>query len=129
MLCDREFRFGRSEHQCKRCLRAVCADCGKEKITVYKLGFVRNAHRGCKMCVEDIQNISEYIKANQLAFARMSQVGDKWLKRVEKNTAFLPSESRKASEFKKEVFGRMWDSYNYSLREFIGILTFELSQD
>lgn len=51
MICTKEFRFGKSEHQCKRCLRAVCADCGKEKITVFKLGFVTSSHRGCKHCV------------------------------------------------------------------------------
>ena len=58
----------------------------------------------------------------------MSIVGEKWVKKVERNVAYLPGESKKASEFKKEVFKHMWDSYNYSFREFVGLLTYEKPQ-
>ena len=37
-------------------------------------------------------------------------------------------DNRKYKKFTREVFDKMWDSYNYSLREFIGILTFGFDQ-
>lgn len=46
----------------------------------------------------------------------MSIVGDKWAKKIERTHAYLAEDSRKAGEFKKDVFGKMWDSYNYSMR-------------
>lgn len=59
----------------------------------------------------------------------MSIVGDKWAKKIERTHAYLAEDSRKAGEFKKDVFGKMWDSYNYSMRQFVGLLTFEKSQE
>lgn len=73
--------------------------------------------------------MNELIEANRLQFARMSPMGTKWLSRIEKRPLAASIDDRKHKKFTREVFGRMWNSYNYSLREFVGFLTFELDQD
>jgi hypothetical protein len=47
--------------------------------------------------VEDIAGIKEYIKINQLYFGRMSLVGDRWFKKVERSHAYLSEDSRRAA--------------------------------
>lgn len=54
-LCLKEFGVFRKEHQCKRCLRAVCSECGEDKIMTYKLGMARRPHRSCKPCKQEVQ--------------------------------------------------------------------------
>ena len=90
MICGKDFSFGRSQHQCKRCLRAVCKECAGSKINLYKIGFVQQSHRGCNLCVEQIKGMKEYIRLNSLGFGRMSRVGEKWVKKVEQKVAYLP---------------------------------------
>lgn len=62
----------------------------------------------------------------------MSDVAKKWLKKIQGKGDVVEREEiddRKYKKFNKEVFLQMWDSYNYSLRELIGILTFTANQD
>ena len=80
------------------------------------MGFVKNQHRGCKVCCDEINGINDYIKNNQISFGKMSNVAQKWIKKMDKDYAFLSGDSKRAKEFKKDVFGRMWDSYNFSMR-------------
>ena len=40
----------------------------------------------------------------------------------------MKPDNKKGGLFTREMFNRMWDSYNYSLRELIGLLTFTSSQ-
>lgn len=115
-LCNKDFNFMRREHQCKRCLRAVCSDCSNEKLNVYKQGFARRPHRGCKLCVEEVREVAEFIEANRLQFSRMSPMGNKWMGRIEKRALTGSIDNRKHKKFTREVYGRMWDAYNYSLR-------------
>lgn len=63
------------------------------------------------------------METNRLAFAKTSPIASKWLKKLESPTHPPHSRSR-AKVLTKEQFARMWDSYNYSLREFVGMLTF-----
>jgi len=49
-ICGNGFSIFKKEHQCKRCFRAVCADCGEAKVNVFKQGFARRPHRTCKIC-------------------------------------------------------------------------------
>lgn len=34
--CKRNFSMIVIEHKCKRCLRSICADCGKNRALIYK---------------------------------------------------------------------------------------------
>ena len=52
-LCGSEFGVFNREHQCKRCFRAVCADCGETKRDVYKPKMNRKPHRLCKICTPE----------------------------------------------------------------------------
>ena len=54
------------------------------------MGFNLTPHRGCKICVEEIKGIKDYIRQNQLTFGRMSIVGEKWVKKIEQKVAYLP---------------------------------------
>lgn len=129
MICAKQFKIGRKEHQCKRCYRAVCSDCGKDKTMVFMQGFLQEPHRNCKLCVQETKGMKEYINANKIAFGSMSSLGEKWIKKVEKSYQLPKSQNKKNSIFTRELFNLMWDSYNYSLREFIGLLTFNSSQE
>jgi len=65
-ICNKEFSVFKREHQCKRCFRAVCSECGEHKIMVFKAGFTKRPHRGCKFCFEEIRDLADYINSNQL---------------------------------------------------------------
>jgi hypothetical protein len=54
----------------------------------------------------------------------MSTIGTKWIKKIEKRTGGVLIDDRKHKKFTREVFDRMWNSYNYTVREFIGMLIF-----
>jgi hypothetical protein len=56
----------------------------------------------------------------------MSPLGNKWMSRIEKRALTGSIDNRKHKKFTREVFDRMWDAYNYSLRELVGKLTFDL---
>jgi hypothetical protein len=58
----------------------------------------------------------------------MSHFGNKWMSKIEKRSLTASIDNRKYKKFTREVFDRMWDSYNYSMREFIGVLTYEIDQ-
>ena len=49
-LCGTEFGIMNREHQCKRCFRAVCADCGTTKRDVYNPKMAKRPHRLCRPC-------------------------------------------------------------------------------
>ena len=49
-ICTHEFGILNREHQCKRCFRAVCSDCGTTKRDVYKPKMAKRPHRLCKCC-------------------------------------------------------------------------------
>jgi hypothetical protein len=49
-VCSKEFKLFVREHQCKRCGRAVCEECGSYKTLIYGLNFERKPHRMCKLC-------------------------------------------------------------------------------
>ena len=128
-ICAKQFKIGRKEHQCKKCYRAVCSDCGKEKTLVFMQGFLQEPHRNCKLCVQETKGLKDYINVNKIAFGNMSVLGEKWLKKIQNSNELPKTQFKKSSIFNREMFNMMWDSYNYSMREFIGLLTFNSSQE
>ena len=128
-ICAKQFKISRKEHQCKKCYRAVCSDCGKERTLVFKQGFLQEPHRNCKLCVQETKGLKDYINFNKIAFGNMSVLGEKWLKKIQNSNELPKSQFKKSSIFNREMFNMMWDSYIYSMREFIGLLTFSSSQE
>jgi len=51
-----------------------------------------------------------------MVFGTMSIIGEKWIKKLEKQTPLARNEHKKSRNFNREGFNRMWDSYNYALR-------------
>ena len=47
------FRILVRKHKCKRCLRAVCANCSKTKILIIDKSDSYENHRVCNICKEE----------------------------------------------------------------------------
>lgn len=110
----------------------MCADCGETKRDVYKPKMNRKPHRLCKVCTPESDFLIEFIAVNKLVFGKDSEIGLKWHKKVPE----IPEENLSLSISKKgyrkftvEIFNEVWDSYNYSLREFIGLMTYNMNQN
>ena len=97
-LCHNEFGIFLHEHLCKRCNRTVCADCGPNKMDVYKVGFQRQKHRLCKICKGKSDFIGNYVRTKALKFNHNSMVAIKWLSKMKK------IDSKEYSGGGKEVF-------------------------
>ena len=51
-ICNVKFQLlVKQEHQCKRCMRSVCEDCGPERRTVYEYDGSWALHRCCLVCI------------------------------------------------------------------------------
>jgi transposase len=48
--CLKRFSLVAREHQCKRCLKAVCSDCGNNRREVYTPSFTLRDSRVCRAC-------------------------------------------------------------------------------
>lgn len=48
--CNKKFSIVAREHQCKRCLKAVCSECGNNRKEVYSASFTLRDNRVCKSC-------------------------------------------------------------------------------
>lgn len=132
-ICGKEFKLFVREHQCKRCGRSVCEECGSYKTFIYGANFERKPHRMCKMCQPESEFIKNYIQHYKLTFGAGSEIGEKWAKRIsvqsEGDRSPTRIESRREVVFSEEMFGELWNSFNYSLREFIGSIIFERKQN
>ncbi len=54
-ICDIKFQLiVRQEHQCKRCLRAICEKCGPVRSKVYKPDGTIGVHRNCIVCLKEV---------------------------------------------------------------------------
>lgn len=73
--CSKAFSLFLREHQCKRCYKAVCSDCGNFQMVVFKLGYLRRQHRVCRECKDASEYITRFIASNNLRFAQLSETG------------------------------------------------------
>ncbi len=74
--------MNRDEHQCKRCFRSICSDCGKTKRDVYKIGFIKTPHRLCVICTKESDFIQDLVNSNSLVFGEDSPIAKKWLQKT-----------------------------------------------
>ncbi len=99
--CNRAFSVFLREHQCKRCFRAVCNDCGSNQHLVYKIGYTRREHRVCKKCKGASEYIAKFIQTNKLKFGTLSELGEKWFKKIIKRPRLKGEENSKQKLFTK----------------------------
>jgi hypothetical protein len=60
--------------------------------------------------------MEDYIQANHLCFGKMSDIGNKWLKKIVKRPPNYAIGDKKLKKLTKEMFDRMWNAYNYTVR-------------
>lgn len=52
-ICGIKFQLlVKQEHQCKRCMRSVCEQCGPERRIVYEGDGSSSLHRCCSVCIK-----------------------------------------------------------------------------
>ncbi|CAD8095331.1 unnamed protein product [Paramecium primaurelia] len=77
-ICNKNFTLLLQQHQCKRCQRAVCFDCGKFKGLVIDYDL-KQQHRVCTICKDEQNNIQDLISKEQLLFNKNSHITKEWL--------------------------------------------------
>ena len=123
-ICSVQFSVINREHQCKRCLRAVCSDCGKSKNLIFSSNApVKEVHRACKICKSQSMYIGTLIRNHNLQFGKMSTIGSQWSKRTVRKSVEPRQVSIKSNLFTRETFSQLWKAYSYELRELVGLLT------
>ncbi|CAD8158605.1 unnamed protein product [Paramecium octaurelia] len=117
-ICQKSFSFTTREHQCKRCLRAVCEGCSPFKINHIKKDGKESAkpHRMCKICKEESEQIKNFVEQNHIAYG-VDTLSKQWLGGSLSQQEYKNArESAKIRFDKTEISG--FDNINYSLKEF-----------
>lgn len=61
-ICESRFQMLLNvEHQCKRCLRAICEKCGQNKIKIYHPEGHFSTHKCCTLCAKEEQAIIAFV--------------------------------------------------------------------
>jgi hypothetical protein len=92
--CQKKFSIMVREHQCKRCLKPVCSDCGGFRREVF--GSVPGApkdHRVCKNCLQSSSYIADCVKNEDLRFGETRDAGRRWLKRMTTRPSTIGTDS------------------------------------
>ncbi|CAD8053750.1 unnamed protein product [Paramecium sonneborni] len=131
-ICQKKFG---TEHQCKRCKRAVCEKCSNFKGRIFTDSGQedKTLHRQCKICKEESDSIKRFVETNHILFLQDTKALE-WLNQfgVTKEQAkaeYLQAQNKisqsEQSEIKKlknnlnNAFSEIPGVFNYSLREFI----------
>lgn len=70
--------------------------------------------------------IGEYIESHGLKFKINSETGRKWQERVAKYKVEAEF-TKSAVDFTEDMLNELWDSLNFSFKEFVGIIVEGLS--
>lgn len=72
-ICNSKFKtLMKQEHQCKRCLRAVCENCSLMRQKIFKPDGSIELHRSCIYCVKEHENLTKLIESHHLCFGNES---------------------------------------------------------
>ncbi|CAD8194634.1 unnamed protein product [Paramecium pentaurelia] len=141
-ICQRNFSLLLKQHQCKRCNRAVCCDCGRFKVIVVDYDL-KTQHRCCIICKDEQLNIQDIIAKEQLSFNKNSLITNQWLRYSLDNAReqdlineyyMILGQSKNnlstsATEELKSIpiiLNQIKNQYNYSMKEFDYYLTKDL---
>ncbi|CAD8138741.1 unnamed protein product [Paramecium octaurelia] len=131
-ICSKKFG---TEHQCKRCKRAVCDKCSAYKGRVFtESGQEEKAlHRQCKVCKDESESIKKFVDSNRIQFLQDTKALE-WLNQFgvtkeQAKTEYLQAQSKISQSEQSEVrklknnlniaFAEIPGVFNYSLREFM----------
>ncbi|KAM3130555.1 hypothetical protein pb186bvf_017364 [Paramecium bursaria] len=70
-LCQKSFGMLQVQHQCKRCKRAICHDCGNQKSKIVNFDL-KTVHRICKVCAEEQKQLQDLLQKEGLVFNQNS---------------------------------------------------------
>ncbi|CAD8115460.1 unnamed protein product [Paramecium sonneborni] len=141
-ICQRNFSLLLLQHQCKRCQRAVCCDCGKFKAIIVDYDL-KTQHRCCIICRDEQLYVQDIIVKEQLSFNKNSLITKQWLRYCHENTReqdlteqyykILDQSKKNLSISKFEelkyiptILTQLQNQYNYSMKEFDYYLTKDL---
>ncbi|CAD8208511.1 unnamed protein product [Paramecium octaurelia] len=144
-ICQKNFSLLLQQHQCKRCQRAVCCDCGRFKAIIVDYDL-KTQHRCCQICRDEQLNIQDIIVKEQLSFNKNSLITKQWLKHCLQNVReqdlteqyyiILGSSKKNLSASATEelksipaIINQVRSQYNYSMKEFDYYLTKDLMEN
>ncbi|CAD8184947.1 unnamed protein product [Paramecium pentaurelia] len=76
-LCYQTFDWKHKQHQCKRCLRYVCYNCGPDK-AIIPSHDLKTPHRICKNCKDDSKHQIQQMEVEKCKFGQLSGIGKRW---------------------------------------------------
>ncbi|CAD8087531.1 unnamed protein product [Paramecium sonneborni] len=76
-LCNQTFDWKHKQHQCKRCLRHVCYNCGPDK-AIIPSHDLKTPHRICKNCKDDSKHQTQLMDVEKCKFGQLSGIGKRW---------------------------------------------------
>ncbi|CAD8173004.1 unnamed protein product [Paramecium octaurelia] len=76
-LCQQTFDWKHKSHQCKRCFRFVCYNCGPDK-TIIPSHDLKTPHRICKNCKDDSKHQTQQMEVEKCKFGQLSGIGKRW---------------------------------------------------
>ncbi|CAK93679.1 unnamed protein product (macronuclear) [Paramecium tetraurelia] len=77
-ICMYSFLLSVQQHQCKRCLRAICSECGKYKGLVVNFDL-KQEHRVCLVCKDEQEYLEKLINEKKLQYNNNSLNTKEWL--------------------------------------------------
>ena len=107
---------------CKRCFQAVCDDCSPYKVWSYRADLHHRLHRMCKTCHVESETLKKYAENYKVCWGEDSDMCRLWLKQLGYKT--FRQSSRYSQKVKTEFnvkIEQLWQSLNFSFREFLGI--------
>mmetsp|Transcript_16630 Transcript_16630/g.14501 ORF Transcript_16630/g.14501 Transcript_16630/m.14501 type:complete len:96 (+) Transcript_16630:118-405(+) len=79
--CNKPFTMTRIRHQCKRCKRTICMDCGKARIKIVTYDL-KNPHKVCPACEKENIYLTNFKTTQQSQFGLMSRCAKKWMEKI-----------------------------------------------
>ncbi|CAD8067059.1 unnamed protein product [Paramecium primaurelia] len=76
-LCQQTFDWKHKQHQCKRCQRYVCYNCGPDK-AIIPSHDLKTPHRICKNCKDDSKHQTQQMEVEKCKFGQLSGIGKRW---------------------------------------------------
>ncbi|CAK86127.1 unnamed protein product (macronuclear) [Paramecium tetraurelia] len=76
-LCQQTFDWKHKQHQCKRCQRYVCYNCGPDK-AIIPSHDLKTPHRICKNCKDDSKHQAQQMEVEKCKFGQLSGIGKRW---------------------------------------------------
>lgn len=123
-ICNQVFSFKLKEHQCKRCLRAVCRPHGDAKDYIYTGNTKsKKMHRVCINCQEEAMLNKIILK--QLNFSQSSSFMVKWIKSLRIRNSNPDLKNIGYPNFQKYIINAL-ETINFSTNNFLRVASADI---